>query len=582
MRRKLRGALAFFVAIAAIFTLWIPNTDKAASYTLSGSAHVQKKGTVQGTYSDGTLALGTRGQKLRLEGFVVNFTNDTGYEGTLQYRASVQNIGWSDWTDAGNYIGTKGKSLRLEAVQFRLTDDLADNYDVKYIAHIQGYGDNQDWVENGEVAGTVDQSLRVEQIKVKLEPKSSSDTTAVISYRTHIQNDGWELQWKSDGEVSGSTGRSLRLESINIVVANTELSGGITYRTHVQDKGWTSWKSNGESSGTTGQSKRLEAIQIKLTGDLANSYDVYYRVHVQNCGWLAWAANGGYSGTAGCALRLEGIQIVLVAKGSGAPGNVGGIKSVNSEIAFADKSTLYSWKTIDGLTYYYNNVTGQPVTGWATIDGERYYFFASTQSDEAGHVKGAMALGWHWLSDADYYFRPSASGGHPKGSMVTGKQTIDGKTYYFSSDGKHIKSQFPQAVSVLNSVGWNLKAAFNWSAGMKYYGHNSSMPSYPDSTHTASWFASYGFNNYKGNCIVMACTFYQMAKELGYDCRVIHGSVVGRSGKYVPHAWTEIDIDGTTYVFDPNFTNETGRNGYKIKYGQSGTWRYKYGYVLAD
>ena len=36
-----------------------------------------------------------------------------------------------------------------------------------------------------------------------------------------------------------------------------------------------------------------------------------------------------------------------------------------------------------------------------------------------------------------------------------------------------------------------------------------------------------------------------------------------------------IVINGTTYVFDPNFENENpGRNGYQITYGQSGTWKY--------
>ena len=41
-----------------------------------------------------------------------------------------------------------------------------------------------------------------------------------------------------------------------------------------------------------------------------------------------------------------------------------------------------------------------------------------------------------------------------------------------------------------------------------------------------------------------------------------------------PHSWTEIVENGKIYVYDPNFTNETGRNGYRITYGQSGTWRY--------
>ena len=42
-------------------------------------------------------------------------------------------------------------------------------------------------------------------------------------------------------------------------------------------------------SGTSGKSLRLEAIQIRLTGEIANAYDVYYRVHIEDKGWLNWA-----------------------------------------------------------------------------------------------------------------------------------------------------------------------------------------------------------------------------------------------------------------------------------------------------
>ena len=69
-------------------------------------------------------------------------------------------------------------------------------------------------------------------------------------------------------------------------------------------------------------------------------------------------------------------------------------------------------------------------------------------------------------------------------------------------------------------------------------------------------------------------------RELGYDAKQISGSVPLRSGGYGPHSWVEIEINGTTYVFDPDFTNETKRNGYQITYGQSGTWRYNRGSVM--
>jgi hypothetical protein len=68
----------------------------------------------------------------------------------------------------------------------------------------------------------------------------------------------------------------------------------------------------------------------------------------------------------------------------------------------------------------------------------------------------------------------------------------------------------------------------------------------------------------------MASTFYIQAKLLGYDIHQVQGKVA-----YIwPHSWTVIRQDGKEWVYDPNFRNETGRNGWKIWYGKSGTWRY--------
>lgn len=147
---------------------------------------------------------------------------------------------------------------------------------------------------------------------------SSASTTSVSSasvrYQTQIQNIGWESSWASNGAKSGTEGKGLRLEAIKIAV-DSDYSGSIQYRTHVQNIGWQDWKSNGSLSGTVGRSLRLEAIQIKLTGELAEHYDVYYCVHAQNIGWMGWAKNGEKAGTSGYSYRLESIRIKLVPKG---------------------------------------------------------------------------------------------------------------------------------------------------------------------------------------------------------------------------------------------------------------------------
>ena len=140
-----------------------------------------------------------------------------------------------------------------------------------------------------------------------------------IYYRTHVQNLGWQ-SYVTDGVMSGTTGKSLRLEGIEIYLENNKIGGSIEYRTHVQNLGWQPYVTDGAMSGTKGKSLRLEAIQIRLTGELAQKYDVYYRTHIQDLGWLGWAVNDGKSGSAGLSKRLEGIQIRLLEKGESAPG----------------------------------------------------------------------------------------------------------------------------------------------------------------------------------------------------------------------------------------------------------------------
>ena len=328
-------AFDFNSAVTADTTLYAKWNANVPVLT-SGVAHVQDTGDVT-VYadSDGVLTLGTIGQGKRLEQITINFENNTPYSGTLQYRVHVQNIGWMEWTDAGQTCGTEGKSLRIEAIEIRLTGELAEYYSVEYCVHIQDYGDMQGWVHDGALAGTTGESKRIEQLKINIVPKGIDETTAVM-YRVHVQDYGWEKSYACNGAMSGTSGESKRLEGIELFLSGVQYSGGIKYKTHVQDYGWQDWCYDGEMSGTQGESKRLEGICIELYGEIANYYDIYYRVHAQDIGWMGWAKNGECAGTAGRSARLEGIQIVLVPKGSPAPSaTYDGITAV-TDVAFVE------------------------------------------------------------------------------------------------------------------------------------------------------------------------------------------------------------------------------------------------------
>ncbi len=153
-----------------------------------------------------------------------------------------------------------------------------------------------------------------------------------VSYQTHVQSIGWQ-DVQSNGAVAGTSGLAKRLEAIKINVNVPDISGSVEYRTHIQTIGWQDWKKDGAMSGTSNESKRLEAIQIKLSGNMANEYDIYYRVHAEKFGWMGWTKNGQSAGTAGYSYRLEAIEIRLVEKGDPAPTS----SNTNTTEAFKEK-----------------------------------------------------------------------------------------------------------------------------------------------------------------------------------------------------------------------------------------------------
>ncbi len=207
---------------------------------------------------------------------------------------------------------------------------------------------------------------------------------------------------------------------------------------------------------------------------------------------------------------------------------------------------------VKGGYYYFNiNTAKAAPKGWITDGDNKYYSLGG----------GKLATGWTGIGNNLYYFDKR------KCTMLK-DTTVNGFKLNSSGAAVNLTGAYARAVKVLEKKGWSLKAAYNYSAGLKYYRN---LPK--DGSPGVEWYANYGFTKGKGNCYVMASTFYYMAKLLGYDAHVMSGFVKGYTSE-VHHSWVEINQGGKVYVYDPNFKNETGRNGFKIKYGQKGTWKY--------
>lgn len=171
-------------------------------------------------------------------------------------------------------------------------------------------------------------ALLISVFVVPAKTSSAAEQTPEISYFVHAQSYGWMGAVKN-GKTAGTTGQGKRLEAvaISLNLNDSTLTGGLTYRVHAQSYGWMDWVgadtkgtsasaliSHRQYAGTTGQGKRLEAIQIRLTGAIAEKYDILYRVHIQSYGWSMWSKNGDAAGTTGQGKRLEAIEIKLIKK----------------------------------------------------------------------------------------------------------------------------------------------------------------------------------------------------------------------------------------------------------------------------
>ena len=145
----------------------------------------------------------------------------------------------------------------------------------------------------------------------------------LLKYRAYLQNKGWMSNVTAGGKTAGSTRYGLDLEALRITVTPGTVSGSIRVQTRMQSTGWTGWEKSGKVAGSTVRGDAIEAMRIKLTGKLADKYDVYYCTFVENLGWLGWAKNGQAAGTIDHDYAVEAFKIMIVPKGDKKPDRLG-------------------------------------------------------------------------------------------------------------------------------------------------------------------------------------------------------------------------------------------------------------------
>lgn len=166
-----------------------------------------------------------------------------------------------------------------------------------------------------------------------------------------------QSQAKGSSAFVKSTKTVKSLAAIKIKVKGAKASE-LSYR--VNGKG--SYVKAGKAAGKKSADARI--IQVKLSGSLAKSYDVYYRAKVKGYGWTDWAQNGAKTGDA-YKLNITQYNVKLVKKSASAPGatyapfisKVTGNSTVDSKIAktvsngkIASLLDAFKW-TVQNISY---------------------------------------------------------------------------------------------------------------------------------------------------------------------------------------------------------------------------------------
>ena len=376
-----------------------------------------------------------------------------------------------------------------------------------------------------------------ESVQIETSENDSGESSEVVSDET--SGDTGDASGDVSGEVSdGDNGDATDEASEDVPQV---LEGWVT------EDGKTCYYVNGAKvtgwQKIDGSEYYFNANGVMLTGMRRIGGKVYYLkdgVKTVVKGWLK-LGNAKYYGRANGTFANSPIRI----KGS---------KKVTKKVKYKKNGkTKYKNETVTVATNYLYmfGTDGKLITkkGVYKYGGKEYM----------GLGNGILKTGWAAVKDNAMYFNKSNCKTGTIGSMA--KNTKVG--YLKIPKSGRLGKAYALGVKKLDKTKWTLYQAYVNSYKLKYRGRWYR-------TKTSEQYAIRGFTKGYGNCYVMAATFYIQAKLLGYDVHQVQGRVD------LPHSWTVIIENGREWVYDPNFRNETGRNGFKIYYGKRGTWRYNH------
>ncbi len=142
------------------------------------------------------------------------------------------------------------------------------------------------------------------------------------------------------------------------------------------------------------------------------------------------------------------------------------------------------------------------------------------------------------------------------GNMLYGNQKINNLNYHFHNVTGAWDNQADVKIEELcnkiyNQVGRDIHKLYEWTWNNIQYQTLPIHVTPPNGYTREQNYALKGLSEKKGNCYVYAATFAALARNLGYNIRYVEGYVRTNTGGLSNHGWTEITINGATYICDP-------------------------------
>lgn len=223
--------------------------------------------------------------------------------------------------------------------------------------------------------------------------------------------------------------------------------------------------------------------------------------------------------------------------------------------------TVRAFRTVNGVKIYGGyNKTGLPGKTirdhmWVTSGTNKYYY-----------VNNAKVVGWYKIGEYYYFFGSD-------GALAVNRVAGSGNTwYYVDNEGKRVDDatmnlavayirRYTKDSMTTEQKLWACYQALRTKATYQRFYDKVNVTKIPS-------YAYYHFANNKGNCYRVAAAYAYIGRALGFDARVVSGSVTGSRGMSV-HGWTELKKNGVWIIYDVNLgRNWPNLNFYSITYKQ--------------